>query len=152
MTVEAITTLTLLDEAALEQTLGSVDLVCVTDWDRDSLVSPSLRTLTFYSESPLQDPRKRCLSAAPHPFLLRWYLWCCGLHILRPTQSRVHCSVSPVSFSSISLPASLPLSPAHLQRPYCSQHCPEEYQGHSRVFSSSRCSTSQVVRVDKKAN
>ncbi|KAK0188154.1 hypothetical protein F5146DRAFT_744025 [Armillaria mellea] len=38
VTVEAITTLTLLDEAALEQTLGSVDLVCVTDWDRDGLI------------------------------------------------------------------------------------------------------------------
>lgn len=37
--VEALTKLTVWDEESLDAIVQSVDLVCVTDWDRNGLVS-----------------------------------------------------------------------------------------------------------------
>lgn len=39
VTVETIPTFKVLDNQELESTIKGVDLVCVTDWDRDDLVS-----------------------------------------------------------------------------------------------------------------
>lgn len=39
VTVEAVESMSVLNEEALEASLESVNLVCVTDWHRDGLVS-----------------------------------------------------------------------------------------------------------------
>lgn len=47
VTVETITTASFLEENALRNLIKQVDLVCVTDWDRNGLVSEFLKRRMF---------------------------------------------------------------------------------------------------------
>ena len=64
VTVETVTTASTLEGEAFDAIIQTVDLVCVTDWDRDSMVGPRppvlvLRILQYKTLTPVTPPPSR---------------------------------------------------------------------------------------------
>ncbi len=95
MDVETITDPSALEGPALENLIQKVDLVCVTDYDRDSLVS---LVLFFVQQTPfhrpMADSHQRSMSALQKTLLRRGFLWLLRLHILRLVGTRISLTVS----------------------------------------------------------
>jgi ubiquitin-like 1-activating enzyme E1 A len=53
VTVQALRHPTILEQDSLEALIMSVDLVCVTDWDREALVSSIISSVFVSSFTPL---------------------------------------------------------------------------------------------------
>ncbi len=82
MKVETITDVVVQDEG-FERVLQSVDLVCVTDLDRNSLVSTPLFFGLFYPfQLIIKASNQWPLQKTSETLLCWWHIWTLGIHFL----------------------------------------------------------------------
>lgn len=88
----------LLHGDSLDTLIQGVDLVCVTDWDREGLVRifPATSIVVQCSHKsmiyivnipPSTDQNQQCMQTLLKAILLRWYIRAPGIHILRPAEA-----------------------------------------------------------------